>query len=300
MIYPIQRIVAAVGELDADDLVLKEGIALAKRLGATLHLVHAHDIPPLLLDSYASIGYAAPADPVGSYREAVQTRLEELARSEGALEGTVYHVIPGAAADAIHTVAEEADADLVLVGATRRGRLGKLLLGTTAQRVLRGTSLPVMVVRSPIAERPARVLVTSDLTETSAGVHELGLDVLEAISAGEGSIAEVRSLAVADTGPLPTGLRPDEIRQITLQHIEKTTATLRPRQGKIEAAARVGDPAGEIAAEAEEWRADYVVIGTHSRPKRDRRIAGSVAQAAVRTISSSNVLIVPAGSEAKR
>src|SRR5690606_25037879 len=143
------------------------------------------------------------------------------------------------------------DADLILVGATRHGRIGRLLLGTTAQRVLRGAPLPVMVVRYPLSERPARVLITSDLSELSGGVHELGLDVLESITPG-GPAAELRSLVVVAPVPLPPPLRADEVRQIALQHLEKSLSNRRPRKSAVTAVARIGEPAEEVAMEAEE------------------------------------------------
>jgi nucleotide-binding universal stress UspA family protein len=52
------------------------------------------------------------------------------------------------AADAIVDVAHEVDAELVVIGLKKRSPVGKLLLGSTAQRVLLTTRCPVLAVRA--------------------------------------------------------------------------------------------------------------------------------------------------------
>src|SRR5690606_39535490 len=65
-------------------------------------------------------------------------------------------------------VAEEVGADLIVVGATRRGTLARTILGTTAQRVVRAARVPVLVNRRPGHSPMRRVLLTTDLSEGSA------------------------------------------------------------------------------------------------------------------------------------
>lgn len=48
-------------------------------------------------------------------------------------------------------VARESDADLILVGVRPRGVIGRLLFGSTAARVIRGTGVPVLAM-PPVAE----------------------------------------------------------------------------------------------------------------------------------------------------
>jgi len=51
------------------------------------------------------------------------------------------------ASEEILTVAEERRADLVVIGLRRRSPVGKLLLGSTAQRVLLDAPCPVLAVK---------------------------------------------------------------------------------------------------------------------------------------------------------
>ena len=88
--------------------------------------------------------------------------------------------------------------------------------------------------------------------------------------------------------PLPHGaLEETALRQLTecLAH--------RPDHGfRVEPRVRVGEPAEEIVAEAEEWKPDLLVVGTHARGWGARLLLGSVAEAALRD-APCNVLAVP-------
>ena len=54
----------------------------------------------------------------------------------------------GTASDAVLGVAQEVDADLLVVGMHRRSPVGKALLGSNAQRILLGATCPVLAVRA--------------------------------------------------------------------------------------------------------------------------------------------------------
>lgn len=53
------------------------------------------------------------------------------------------------AADAVVSVAEEAGAALIVIGLRQRSRVGKLLMGSNAQRILLEASCPVLSVKPP-------------------------------------------------------------------------------------------------------------------------------------------------------
>ena len=73
---------------------------------------------------------------------------ERLAAS--GVEFEVVHAIRGReASEEILQVAEERRADLVVIGLRKRSAVGKLLLGSTAQRVLLEAPCPVLAVKTP-------------------------------------------------------------------------------------------------------------------------------------------------------
>jgi nucleotide-binding universal stress UspA family protein len=78
---------------------------------------------------------------------------DQLAALGARLAGTgvdheVVHTIGGRdASEEILAVAEERRADLIVIGLRRRSPVGKLLLGSTAQRVLLDAPCPVLAVK---------------------------------------------------------------------------------------------------------------------------------------------------------
>ena len=73
-------------------------------------------------------------------------RLPEIIRPTPASPKVHARVLMGDPASEIARVAREADADLVLVGVTPRGVIGRLLFGSTAARVIRHAGVPVLTM----------------------------------------------------------------------------------------------------------------------------------------------------------
>ena len=76
---------------------------------------------------------------------------EQLAALEERLDGVdhlVVHAIRGReASEEILAVAQEHRAELIVIGLRRRSPVGKLLMGSTAQRVLLDAACPVLAVK---------------------------------------------------------------------------------------------------------------------------------------------------------
>ena len=68
-------------------------------------------------------------------------------------------VVTGDRAAGISRVATEVDADLILMGVTNRGAIGRMVLGSTAARVIRTARRPVLAIPQPVGDAAARVEV---------------------------------------------------------------------------------------------------------------------------------------------
>ena len=112
---------------------------LAGRPGATLVLVRAVD--PRL----------PGVDDVGAQRDIVQSAeqyLREVAGRIGGFGGTVKtSVWYGTPAASIVVAADAAGADMIVMTTHGRSGLGRLVLGSVAEAVLRGTRRPLLLVR---------------------------------------------------------------------------------------------------------------------------------------------------------
>jgi nucleotide-binding universal stress UspA family protein len=90
----------------------------------------------------------APADP----RYLLDDELEKLRAQldEDGIDHLVVHSVRGRdAAEEVIDAAEEHEAELVVIGLRRRTAVGKLIMGSTAQRILLGAGCPVLAVKAP-------------------------------------------------------------------------------------------------------------------------------------------------------
>lgn len=297
MNYPLRTIVVGIAELEKADPVLEQAVELALPHGSVLHLVHSFELPAVAWDIAGASTFSEPIQ-TASVADTLTEKMEAIAERSGRGLTIHCHAVARPAAWAIRDIAEENQADLIVVGATRHGSVGRLLLGTTAQRVLRGAQIPVYVVRRPLKSGLARVLLTTDLSDFSAAVHEHGLDVLATLLEGED--VEVRSLmGVAHPSSLPVPLTLGNIEEVAERKLEAFLDMRRERDFHIEPVVRFGQPSDAIREYSEDWRPDLVVVGTHSRPTLERWVFGSVAEATTRD-ARSNVLVIPAAAAASR
>jgi nucleotide-binding universal stress UspA family protein len=143
------RIVVGVDLLETGDHALREALRLCQRLpGSELHVSHVIFAEPDLHD----------ASELSRLERLLPARLEELQahvakvcqpeRTAGALsQATVFHLRVGDAASALHQVAVDVDADLIVVGTHARRGVDKLLLGSVAQSLIQTARVPVLVAR---------------------------------------------------------------------------------------------------------------------------------------------------------
>lgn len=282
---PIRVIVAGVADAQAQDPTLAAAAELAERTGAELHVVHAFSLPAMLA-AQPAMEYV-DAWSMDQYSQAVADRFETEVHRRYPDARIAVHTVAGPGDRALLEHAEQHGADLIVVGATRRGRIARALLGTTAQRVIHGARIPVLVVRGlPLLLQ--RVLLTTDLSSTAADVHETGMDVVEGICPE----AERRLLMVIMEGMVPPPLPRDAVSRIAGAELDDFLAERRPRSRAPVPILRFGMPAYEIVAEAERWQADLVILGTHNRPPVSRFLLGSVAEAALRDLHC-NVIVIP-------
>jgi nucleotide-binding universal stress UspA family protein len=81
--------------------------------------------------------------------------VDELRRTINGDVPVETHVIPNPSVPhGLHALAEEEDAGLIVVGSSHTGRMGRVLPGTTAERLLHGAPCPVAVAPKGYADRP--------------------------------------------------------------------------------------------------------------------------------------------------
>jgi nucleotide-binding universal stress UspA family protein len=131
---------------DAGTAAVEQGVAIAERFDATVHLLHVVDVGIEM--SAAGVGTVA-----GELTETLEGMAEEAldaaeSRAEDAGVACERTVLEGIPHDAIAGYCDEHDIDLVVVGATGRTGVTEHLLGSTTDRVARSVDASVLVARS--------------------------------------------------------------------------------------------------------------------------------------------------------
>jgi universal stress protein A len=138
----IGTILAPVDFSDASKEALADAVAFARVFKARIVLLHAIQPLPYPADmTYVPLGQGFPVEPVS--RE-----LEELARvavPKAMLAGAVVRL--GVPHEVITDYAKEAGVDLIIIGTHGRSDLAHVFMGSTAERVVRHATCPVLVVR---------------------------------------------------------------------------------------------------------------------------------------------------------
>lgn len=157
----------------ATDLSQVSGVAtdlafdLASRVGATLLAVSVIDPRDLLLPGGR---FLARIDQV---RERRETAAQELVQRGRRLDVPVTFLVwDGDPAESIVAAAQAERADLVVVGSHGRGTIGRLLLGSVSEYVVRNAPCPVLVART--GPQAASLSGRADRQANSLGRAESG------------------------------------------------------------------------------------------------------------------------------
>ena len=137
-----QTILLSIDLTEESSEVAERAQAIAANNGATIHVIHV--VEPL---SFA-YGGDIPMDFSGiqdEIQEQAKQQLQSFSKKFGIAEAH-QHLVIGKPEIEIHSLAEEINADLIVVGSHGRHGLA-LLLGSTANGVLHGANCDVLAVR---------------------------------------------------------------------------------------------------------------------------------------------------------
>jgi universal stress protein A len=146
MTRTITRILVPTDFSATSDVALDYAIAMAKRFGASLQVLHVVD-DPFVGGAVGSEVYITnvPAMRVHLVDEAASKLVRLLPQCGRVAARTEVRV--GKPADVIRDVAEEHGVDLIVMGTHGRTGMAHLLLGSVAEKIVREAPCPVLTVR---------------------------------------------------------------------------------------------------------------------------------------------------------
>jgi universal stress protein A len=138
----MKKILVPIDFSDASSKALRYAVSLAQQFGAKITLLHVLEPLPYPPDiTYLPIGQGLPV-------KATQEKLDEMAHATVEaylLDGALVRA--GRAFDAITETARKLKADLIVISTHGYTGLRHVLLGSTAERVVRYAPCPVFTVR---------------------------------------------------------------------------------------------------------------------------------------------------------
>jgi nucleotide-binding universal stress UspA family protein len=142
----MKTIIAAIDFSDASKKVLAQASAMAKSTGAKVYVVHGIEQLAAFYDIY---GYTVPdmtnfsQQATDRANEALQKRADGMNLPSDQVE---TRIVEGTFIDALLDFAREVNGDMLIVGSHGHGLVARVLLGSTAQRLLHKTEIPTLVV----------------------------------------------------------------------------------------------------------------------------------------------------------
>jgi nucleotide-binding universal stress UspA family protein len=122
--------------------------SLAKDYGAELYVLHVMPSP--------HVGYIEGPMPI--VPENIEAELREKLNRLHPENGTVrvtHRLVEGAPVEEILHMAKETGCDVIVMGTHGRTGVGRVLLGSVAEGVVRKAPCPVLTIKNPLAEAKA-------------------------------------------------------------------------------------------------------------------------------------------------
>ncbi|XHS01494.1 hypothetical protein ACFB49_31010 [Sphingomonas sp. DBB INV C78] len=281
------HIIVATDFSPRSDRALRRAIILAKQTEAALSLVHIvdNDQPQYLVD--AQMAAARPL-------------LEETARAIDQIDGISAQatLASGDVFSGILGAAEELGASLIVLGPHRR-QLRDAFIGTTAERTIAHSRVPVLMAAGVPSGPHGRALVALDMDEASKAAGKLvrELAILQKVE-----ILAMHAFDAPAQGMMKRALsEPEAVDHYVASEERRADQQLQDMLNDIgmHAARRVLQPiSGKVAptilATASRENAALVVVGTNQRTGLRRFLLGSVAEE-VLADSEADVLVIPQG-----
>ncbi len=267
---------------------------LAKRSGASLHLMNAFHVAPAAVYGYST--YIGPEDVSEAFAWEARTLLgAEQARveSQGVAVSGKY-AEQGPIFDAVTEVAGAVDADLIVVGNRELSGLKGLLVGSASAHVLHNAHRPVLIVRGgPGCWPPAHVIVGFDRSEASERAAGIAAAIARLYDGATLTLVEVvpaeGSAGSAASGPA-NGLEEEHAR-LEADRTRLEASSGQPMTGTV----AVGEPADALLARTEGRAGPHLVaVGTRGFGPVRRLLLGSVSTRILHAGHTSLLVVPPA------
>jgi nucleotide-binding universal stress UspA family protein len=248
-------------EIPANQKAFAFAVAQAKEFGANLILFHAYDTLVVAASETSGIRYYDYAAAARTEKHQLEPMADQVREAGVPCEVVVR---PGLAADQILAFAREREIDRIVMGTHSPGPIGKLLVGSVAEAVLRTARIPVFIVGPDVVDGSYRNFATRTIL-CAVSLHEASTIV--ATFAAELALEHDARLILQHV------IKPQERVEVlagkSLDKIESDMLTLVPQKLRQKIALQTivvpGDPTEELLYQSRAQQAVLLVLGAQGR-----------------------------------
>ena len=245
-----------------------------------LTLLHALNVPapayPMMVPDVAEEIYKALEQSMREEGERLLNRVQSLLPLHAG--PTKKHLQIGSPAEVIVSMAEEQNADLIVMGARGLGPIKERLLGSVSHRILTLAPCATLIVNGPVKAMKQILLPLQGPFDAEAAVRFLQLKPFH-------DAVELTLLTVLPSTEPPwpsndaAAAASTEILEKQATYIEGVAERLRAIGYQAHGVAVVGTPSTMILQQATTLRSDLILMGTRGRQGIARFVLGSVSHA---------------------
>lgn len=250
----------------------RDAIALARQLVAPdghLELAYVHN------------GYPVPARGTNAeFERAERDRAHEVlsrAAEESGID-SVTSVASISVGRGLHEIAEADGADLLVVGSTRRGLLGRVMLGNDTNHALNGAPCAVAVAPAGYARGDLTIAAVGVAYDASAE-SDNAIRVARALASEKGAALSALQAIVIPGYVFAAG---PALTETSLQNCIEDARTAIAQLGDIEPHVVYGDPVEELTEYSKS--VDVLVVGSRGYGPLGRLVHGSTSHGLARTV----------------
>ena len=303
--FKIQKILVPLDFSPPSVEALNYAVSMAKQFHAAVHLVHVY--PPDEASSASGAGHLLLQS-----AEAIERLNEELTgihrKHVPPFRPENCHIRAGRPYEQIINLAREINADLIALSTRGHSGLKHLLLGSTAERVVRGAPCPVLVVRKRKQKSRAAIqsvairtiLAPTDFSPCSLAGTEYAAFLARSLKATlrlfHAMYPYTNYVFVDRAGVRMSGLA-EALEETARQEMDSLKQMDFLRDLPVQTEIRPGFAVDEICAAAGD-KIDLVVTSTHGLTGLRHALIGSIAEHVVR-YAKRPVLVVPSRSQSE-
>lgn len=298
----IRKILVATDFSAFGTAAFKVAVWLARATGGSVTLLH---VLPDFVNSTLLAGPSIQRGDFGYNIESFQSQAAAIAKInlrqcvaiQNAEElGIDCQVRKGPAAITIAKEAHDSNSDIVIVGCRSQSHISKMMLGSTAMRLVRKVPSAVWAANTSCHIPPRTVMCATDFSAVSRKAANLARRIAK--QAG----AAFHLVHVVESHDIPKGLIEqispghtlyDQIKSNAEQNLTQFKQSLDSNGDEIQTHILWGTPSHEIAGSIQQYKVDLLVLGTTGRTGIQKLLLGNTAESLVGS-SDCSILTVKA------